>query len=97
MQKYGKDVNDIIKNLQKQVEDKEMRIIAKDCIIKQQKKRILQLESELANSKIDADSATLELLIKESNEARRMHYKQLDFIYIAILFVGIASYIASKF
>lgn len=65
--------------------------------IKDLKDKINQLESELANAKIDADSAKEELLIAQSNEAARKRYNQVDLIYLAIFLIGIASFIASKF
>lgn len=92
-----KNEKDIINQLKEEVEYKEMKITAKDCIIRQQKNRILQLESELANAKIDADSANLTLLITQSNEAARKRYRQVDLIYLAIFLIGITSFIASKF
>lgn len=59
--------------------------------------KINKLESELANAKIEADSAKEQLLIEESNEAARKRYKQVDLIYIGIFVIGIVSFIASKF
>lgn len=65
--------------------------------IKYLKDKINQLESELANAKIEADSAKEELLIAQSNEAARKRYTQVDLIYIGIFIIGIVSFIASKF
>ncbi len=65
--------------------------------IKDLKDKINQLESELANAKIEADSAKEELLIAQSNEAARKRYTQVDLIYIGIFIIGIVSFIASKF
>ena len=65
--------------------------------IKDLKDRINHLESELANAKIEADSAKEELLIAQSNEAARKRYTQVDLIYIGIFVIGIVSFIASKF
>ena len=65
--------------------------------IKDLKDKINQLESELANAKIEADSAKEELLIAQSNEAARKRYAQVDLIYIGIFIIGIVSFIASKF
>lgn len=65
--------------------------------IKDLKDKINQLESELANAKIEADSAKEELLIVQSNEAARKRYTQVDLIYIGIFIIGIVSFIASKF
>lgn len=59
--------------------------------------KINKLESELANAKIEADSAKEQLLIEESNEAARKRYTQVDLIYIGIFVIGIVSFIASKF
>lgn len=59
--------------------------------------KINKLESELANAKIEADSAKEQLLIEESNEAARKRYTQVDLIYIGIFIIGIVSFIASKF
>lgn len=61
------------------------------------KDKISKLESELANAKIEADSAKEELLIAQSNEAARKRYTQVDLIYIGIFIIGIVSFIASKF
>lgn len=66
-------------------------------IIRDLKDKINKLESELANAKIEADSAKEQLLIEESNEAARKRYKQVDLIYIGIFVIGIVSFIASKF
>lgn len=66
-------------------------------IIRDLKDKINKLESELANAKIEADSAKEQLLIEESNEAARKRYKQVDLIYIGIFIIGIVSFIASKF
>ena len=65
--------------------------------IKYLKDKINQLESELANAKIEADSAKEELLIAQSNEAAMKRYTQVDLIYIGIFIIGIVSFIASKF
>lgn len=65
--------------------------------IKDLKDKISKLESELANAKIEADSAKEELLIAQSNEAARKRYTQVDLIYIGIFIIGIVSFIASKF
>lgn len=59
--------------------------------------KISKLESELANAKIEADSAKEQLLIAQSNEAARKRYTQVDLIYIGIFIIGIVSFIASKF
>lgn len=66
-------------------------------IIRDLKDKINKLESELANAKIEADSAKEQLLIEESNEAARKRYTQVDLIYIGIFVIGIVSFIASKF
>lgn len=66
-------------------------------IIRDLRDKINHLESELANAKIEADSAKEQLLIEESNEAARKRYKQVDLIYIGIFVIGIVSFIASKF
>lgn len=66
-------------------------------IIRDLKDKINKLESELANAKIEADSAKEQLLIEESNEAARKRYKQVDLIYIGIFVIGIVSFIVSKF
>lgn len=65
--------------------------------IKDLKDKINHLESELANAKIEADSAKEQLLIAQSNEAARKRYTQVDLIYIGIFVIGIVSFIASKF
>lgn len=65
--------------------------------IRDLKDKIKHLESELANAKIEADSAKEELLIAQSNEAARKRYTQVDLIYIGIFIIGIVSFIASKF
>lgn len=65
--------------------------------IKDLRDKINHLESELANAKIEADSAKEQLLIAQSNEAARKRYTQVDLIYIGIFIIGIVSFIASKF
>lgn len=57
--------------------------------------KINKLESELANAKIEADSAKEQLLIEESNEAARKRYAKMDLIYLAIFIIGMVSLIAS--
>ena len=87
------DKDKLIKKLLDEIEEKERKLEAKDCLIRQQKNKILELESKLFNTEIDADidKEIAEIKNDELKQQIKSRSEFYDFGIIIVVIAGIFS------